>query len=414
MQPTHSPHQPARLHQSPQLWIDGVAAGTRDLRFGTGGVRRWVFRADGTAESGSDAGSNFQIRQCTDAGALGGFTALFIERSSGRVKIGTSGVGVAEKFLVQNGTATDVVTVIRGASAQSADATQWQTIGGTVLSSVNASGLFRIAATGTLGTAEKLRVNDPTTADNTANTMLSASATTSKPLVIQGIAGQTANLQEWQNSSGTVLAQVSSSGQLLSTNSVNAQGLTGTGGLNISTYGAAGNPAFRFRRSEGSYDVPTATALNSEIGGLKWQGYGTSFQTGASIQAYAAELWSATAWGTQMTFSTTALTTTSTSERMRISASGTLQVADSTAQASLGTIEKFRVFTPTTADNSANAIISTSATTSKGLVIQAKSSQTANLQEWQDSTAAVLRSISATGALSIRVVSLTDATSITP
>ena len=34
------------------------------------------------------------------------------------------------------------------------------------------------------------------------------------PLTVKGAASQTANLQEWQNSAGTVLASINASGQL--------------------------------------------------------------------------------------------------------------------------------------------------------------------------------------------------------
>jgi hypothetical protein len=50
--------------------------------------------------------------------------------------------------------------------------------GGVTASSVTNSGFFKIGATGTLGTVEKLRVTDPTTVDNTANVMIGTSATT--------------------------------------------------------------------------------------------------------------------------------------------------------------------------------------------------------------------------------------------
>jgi hypothetical protein len=45
-----------------------------------------------------------------------------------------------------------------------------------------------------------------------ANTVMTTDSATRKALVIRGIAGQTANLQEWQNNGGTILGYVSSSG----------------------------------------------------------------------------------------------------------------------------------------------------------------------------------------------------------
>jgi hypothetical protein len=46
---------------------------------------------------------------------------------------------------------------------------------------------------------------------------ITAEATAVKPLVIKAITGQSANLQEWQNSAGTALAFISASGQIKTT-----------------------------------------------------------------------------------------------------------------------------------------------------------------------------------------------------
>lgn len=50
--------------------IDGTAGIVSDLIYRVGGVSRWVVRRSNDAESGSDAGSNFQLISRTDAGAL--------------------------------------------------------------------------------------------------------------------------------------------------------------------------------------------------------------------------------------------------------------------------------------------------------------------------------------------------------
>lgn len=76
------------------------------------------------------------------------------------------------------------------------------------------AGLVSVGSTGTPGSVEKLRVGTPTTVDNLANTILSASASTSKGLVVQGAASQSANLQEWQDSTGTVLTRITSGGNI--------------------------------------------------------------------------------------------------------------------------------------------------------------------------------------------------------
>jgi hypothetical protein len=59
-----------------------------------------------------------------------------------------------------------------------------------------------------------VRVNVATTADALADTILAAGLTTRKPLVIQGKASQTANLTQWQNSSGFPLTTIASDGSI--------------------------------------------------------------------------------------------------------------------------------------------------------------------------------------------------------
>lgn len=65
-----------------------------DIRWATSGSLRWIFRKDGTAETGANAGSDFAISCRTDAGA-GLFTALSIVRSTGAVSV-YDGVGQSE------------------------------------------------------------------------------------------------------------------------------------------------------------------------------------------------------------------------------------------------------------------------------------------------------------------------------
>jgi hypothetical protein len=68
-----------------QILIDGAAGQVRDLVFESNGSYRWILRCNSAAESGSDAGSNFQIVSRDDSGSSLD-TTLEIERSSGVVK----------------------------------------------------------------------------------------------------------------------------------------------------------------------------------------------------------------------------------------------------------------------------------------------------------------------------------------
>jgi hypothetical protein len=71
------------------IGLSGAAGTVRDYIFQTAGVSKWALRTDGTAESGANAGSDFNIVGRDDAGALLG-TYLYIKRSNGNIGIGTT------------------------------------------------------------------------------------------------------------------------------------------------------------------------------------------------------------------------------------------------------------------------------------------------------------------------------------
>ena len=152
------------------------------------------------------------------------------------------------------GTAATVPSVVRGAASQTADLQQWQSSTGAVLSEINSAGELQVPRIGVGATM-------PTT------TMLqsTASAVGNVPIVAQGAASQTANLQEWQSSAGTVLSSVDSSGAINADTArftnlyLNRQNSASEGGqINfrrsidnadywfIDTYGSTSTPFLRF------------------------------------------------------------------------------------------------------------------------------------------------------------------------
>ena len=72
-----------------RMVIDGDAAQSRIITYRTGGVQRFGLYVNNTAESGSNVGSDFQIRAYSDAGTLLS-TPLFIKRSTGAVTLSSS------------------------------------------------------------------------------------------------------------------------------------------------------------------------------------------------------------------------------------------------------------------------------------------------------------------------------------
>ncbi|MEU9306964.1 collagen-like protein [Streptomyces sp. NPDC048256] len=75
--------------------LDGAAATYRPIKLQTAGLDRWQIQNDGTAEAGTDTGSNFRIGPRHDDGTDNG-VALFIRRDNRRVVVnGTSTAGEA-------------------------------------------------------------------------------------------------------------------------------------------------------------------------------------------------------------------------------------------------------------------------------------------------------------------------------
>ncbi|MDO8240703.1 MAG: hypothetical protein Q7T51_01855 [Candidatus Moranbacteria bacterium] len=88
--------------------INSAAGQSRDLMFSSGGLSRWIIRANSVAESGSDVGTNLEFVSRTDAGALKS-TVMTLLRTNGYVGIGTTapayklevaGSGLGDQFQI--------------------------------------------------------------------------------------------------------------------------------------------------------------------------------------------------------------------------------------------------------------------------------------------------------------------------
>jgi hypothetical protein len=105
-----------------RLAIRGDAGQNRLISYRTGALQRFGLYVNNTAESGSNAGSNFAIRAYSDAGALLS-TPFFINRATGNVGVntltgtaklqvvGSGSTSATTSLLVQNSLGTAAVTV---------------------------------------------------------------------------------------------------------------------------------------------------------------------------------------------------------------------------------------------------------------------------------------------------------------
>lgn len=99
--------------------VEGAAGSSRDLTLssadatnvgGKDADRRWSVRADGTAEAGSNVGSDFNIVRRSDSGVLVD-SPIFIKRSNGNVGIGPTVSAPASALQVESNGGKGVVMV---------------------------------------------------------------------------------------------------------------------------------------------------------------------------------------------------------------------------------------------------------------------------------------------------------------
>jgi hypothetical protein len=127
--------------------------------------------------------------------------------------------------------------VIKGATSQSANLQEWQNSAGSLVGYISASG--SAIWYGNCIVSGDLRVGTATY----FNAALSTLARSSNEIgqVIRGASSQSVNLQEWQNSSGTVLAKVDASGNITAASIIKSGGtssqfLKADGSIDSTTY----------------------------------------------------------------------------------------------------------------------------------------------------------------------------------
>jgi hypothetical protein len=230
-------------------------------------------------------------------------------------------------------------------SGQTGDLTKWSNSAGTTLA--------RVASNGVMKANVGMLVENSTLANYTA-LQVNSTITNGTGVVVQGAASQTANLQEWQDSAGTVLAKVTSGGSFTSYNT-NFFGRTfflQDGSTNASTQASGA-----YFAASSANSAIYARTTSASIVPLVVQG--TTSQT-ADLQQWQDSVGNIYA---------------------KINTYGQLAIGDSNpsiysnARISLNTV-------------SASAV---------GQVIRGVASQTANLQEWQDNSGNNLGTMSAYG-----------------
>jgi hypothetical protein len=353
----------AWVHQdtSKAGWLAGLNYGSQADEFG-------VFRSSATS-----GGANL-LRQ-------------FTVRPSGIIA-GNSNVALGQ-ITSYAGSASTVGAVIRGAAGQTANLQEWQNSSGTTTAAVSYNGNM-IAQNLALSWGLSSR----------------AAASSVVPIVSRGAAGQTANLQEWQNSAGSVLASVTSSGQFLGTIRTNFilgnDGLTAiqlTGSRNVGLANATsfggGIGVVGISNTGG---VPTTNptgggVLYAEGGALKWRGISNAAQ-----QIIGGD-------GT-VTFTAPIASTVGAVIRGAAGQTANLQEWQNSAGDILSKIDSYGVgnfysglYATGGGGQGASIVAIAGSTTLAAIIAKGAAGQTANLQEWQNSAGTVVAAVTPTGQL---------------
>lgn len=123
-------------------------------------------------------------------------------------QLGINGTGTGVGYVRFSNPASDVGTrtvVVRAVASQTGNLTDWQNSAGTSLAKITSGGSFTAVEGLVIGSASFAGVGYNGISNPTGVTTLPS-------LIVKGIASQTGNLQEWQNSAGNSLASITSAG----------------------------------------------------------------------------------------------------------------------------------------------------------------------------------------------------------
>lgn len=274
-----------------------------------------------------------------------------------RMRVGETGTITIAGF-----TDSSVGLIIKGAASQTANLTEWQNSAGTVLSYIRSDGF--VAAYGGFSTGTMYSYSGAWSVDFGNSFKITQASAAYTPLVVKGAASQTADLQQWQNSAGSVVASIAQTGSLTTGN------LTlGTNGLIIDASSASPYIAF------GSNTI-TINTRNAAYKGLIVQG--------AASQTANLQEWQSSSGEVGMLFNMGNAGNPSTLGFSVSRAWGIKWGAEKILSTDGGSL----IVTPYTTDR-------------KVLIVKGVASQTADLQQWQNSSGTVLAKVDASGSLEL-------------
>lgn len=215
-----------------------------------------------------------------------------------------------------------------------------------------------------------------TNATLNTSTLINATATGSlistTPLTVVGLSGQTANLQEWKNSSGTVVAAVTPSGALTGYGANLMQSFVTTR-VPLTVKGSSGQTA---NLQEWQNSSGIVQSYVDSAGNINFSGSGSFAQASTGIAL----------------FVTNSASTTPLTIKAAASQTADLQQWQSSTGAvlsdinSAGELQVPRIGVGSVMPTTTQLQVTAAAASNIGVVTRGATSQTANLQEWQNSS----------------------------
>ena len=252
--------------------------------------------------------------------------------------------------------------IVKGAASQTADLQQWQDSSGTVLAQIDAAGN---SVFNNISTTNNINAYYGKISANTQGSgflgQISAIATSASTIgmVIRGAASQTANLQEWQDSAGVVLSKFDSRGRLIIGNPTSTAYDT-----YIDVRSTGGYPTLKVGETNQNRDID-----------IIWDVTGQSGQIATNSYSYPINI------GNSYIYINNSAN------------SGKVGINNTGLSAQLG--------------------ITNAVTTNVGLIVKAAASQTANLQEWQNSSGTVLVKVTSEGVMDTPLITNAQTVSYT-
>jgi hypothetical protein len=203
----------------------------------------------------SDAGGNPRLSLLAPTGALG--EAVSIDAAT---KVGFNFIDPPAQISVQPLLPGRVGALVRGVASQTANLQEWQNSAGTLVARVEPSGKIvggqNITSLGSVHSFNLGTFGTNETQLGSATVSVGTRAAGNIGAVVRGVSGQTANLQEWQNDAGSILARVVSDGAIR----------TGTGFFGLQFATLSDFASLRENNSGGRLQLVRQTAADSNPG----------------------------------------------------------------------------------------------------------------------------------------------------